>query len=83
MTVAREEVRDAVLAVIAQQLNKPSNTLQDADTLVSLGADSLDQVEIVMKLEERFGIEINDSDAEKLTTVGQAIDYVHGLVSRA
>ena len=43
-----------------------------------LGADSLDQVELVMALEEEFGSEIPDEDAEKLTTVGDAIKYVEG-----
>lgn len=48
-----------------------------------LGADSLDQVELVMKFEEEFGVEIPDEDAEKITTVQAAIDYVEQHSSRA
>jgi len=50
-------------------------------TLDSLGADSLDQVEIIIKLQEEFGIEIDDNAAEKITTVQEAIDYVNSLLS--
>ena len=49
---------------------------EDAKFIEDLGADSLDQVELVMALEESFGAEIPDEDAEKLTTVGDAIKYV-------
>ena len=48
-----------------------------------LGADSLDQVELVMKFEEEFGVEIPDEDAEKITTVQAAIDYVGQHSSKA
>ena len=51
----------------------PQSTLQD------LGADSLDMVEIIMKLEEQFGIEINDEDAEKLHNISDVVDYVQNL----
>lgn len=82
MSETREATRDQVIAIIGEQLNKPKDSIKEEDTLVALGADSLDQVEIVMKIEERFGIEIKDEDAEKLVTVGQAVDYVDSLVKK-
>ena len=48
----------------------------DAKFIEDLGADSLDTVELVMELEEEFGVTIPDEAAEKITTVGQAIDYI-------
>lgn len=75
----REKIREEIAAIIAEQLGKPVQELKETDTLDSLGADSLDRVEIVMKLEDHFGVEINDEEAEKLETVQQAVDYVAAL----
>lgn len=76
----REAIKKGIASIIAEQLKKPVQDLKESDTLDSLGADSLDRVEIVMKLEEHFGIEINDEDAEKLQSTNQAIAYVEGLL---
>jgi acyl carrier protein len=51
---------------------------EDASFIDDLGADSLDTVELVMALEDEFGLDIPDDQAEKLTTVGKAIDYIEG-----
>jgi acyl carrier protein len=51
--------------------------VEKAHFVDDLGADSLDQVELVMALEEEFGVEIPDEDAEKISTVGSAIDYIN------
>jgi acyl carrier protein len=53
----------------------------DAKFIEDLGADSLDQVELIMALEEEFGADIPDEDAEKMTTVGKAVEYITGQVS--
>lgn len=58
------------LGVNEDQLNREAKMIDD------LGADSLDAVELVMAIEEEFGIEVPDDEAEKLTAVGEIIDYV-------
>lgn len=68
---------DEVKAIIAEQLGvKIEEVTEKASFIDDLGADSLDTVELVMALEEKFGIEIPDEDAEKMTTVGEAIKYL-------
>jgi acyl carrier protein len=59
-----------ILDINENEINKSSRFIDD------LGADSLDTVELVMALEEEFNVQIPDEDAEKITTVQQAIDYV-------
>ena len=70
-------VQDKVRSIIAEQLGvKPEQVTPQASFIDDLGADSLDTVELVMALEEEFGVEIPDEEAEKLITVGDAIKYV-------
>lgn len=68
---------DRVKAIIAEQLGvKQEEVTDQAKFIDDLGADSLDTVELVMALEEEFGIEIPDEDAEKMVSVGDAIKYI-------
>lgn len=69
-------IEQRVKHVIAEQLSHHVDAVRNDATLESLGADSLDQIEIVMYLEEEFGIDIDDGEAEKVKTVQQAIDCV-------
>jgi acyl carrier protein len=70
-------VADKVKSIIAEQLGvKPEEVTPEASFIDDLGADSLDTVELVMAFEEEFGIEIPDEDAEKITTVGEAVKYI-------
>ena len=80
--VNRQETRDTIIDVVAKKLNVEKSAVDKAHSFQELGADSLDMVEIIMKLEEEFGIEINDADAEKLTTLNQAAEYVNNLRSK-
>ena len=74
-------VADKVKAIIVEQLGvEEEEVTPDASFVEDLGADSLDTVELVMALEEEFGLEIPDEDAEKITNVQQAIDYVKAHV---
>ena len=66
-----------VKEVIIDKLGVEEDSIKlDAHFVDDLGADSLDTVELIMELEEEFGIEIPDEDAENITTVGAAVDYV-------
>ncbi len=68
---------DKVKRIIIDQLGvEEAEVTEDASFVDDLGADSLDTVELVMALEEEFGIEIPDEDAEKIITVGDAIKYI-------
>jgi acyl carrier protein len=70
-------VEDQVRGIIAEQLGLKADEIKnDASFVDDLGADSLDTVELVMALEEEFETEIPDEEAEKITTVQQAIDYI-------
>lgn len=71
------DIAEKVKTIIAEQLGVNMDEVKpEAKFIDDLGADSLDTVELVMALEEEFGAEIPDEDAEKLTTVGDAIDYI-------
>ena len=70
-------VEERVKKIIAEQLGvEEDEVTSEASFVEDLGADSLDTVELVMALEEEFGIEIPDEDAEKILTVGKALDYI-------
>jgi acyl carrier protein len=72
-----ENIEQKVKEIIADRLGvDPEEVTPEASFVEDLGADSLDTVELVMALEEEFGIEIPDEDAEKIQTVGDAIEYI-------
>lgn len=73
----RDEIIGKVRGVIVEQLNvEEDDVTEDASFVDDLGADSLDIVELVMALEEEFGVSIPDEDAEKIATVGDAVTYI-------
>ena len=76
--MSQEEILQKVCSIVSEQLSVESAEVKsDSNFQNDLGADSLDTVELVMALEEEFDTEIPDDDAEKITTVQQAIDYIN------
>jgi acyl carrier protein len=74
--IIMSNIEERVKKIVAEQLGVKEDIANDASFVDDLGADSLDTVELVMALEEEFECEIPDDEAEKITTVQQAIDYV-------
>jgi acyl carrier protein len=76
--MSKEEIMAKLKPVIAEQLGvDESEVTESASFTEDLNADSLDLVELIMSLEEQFGLQISDEDAEKLTTVGESVDYIY------
>ncbi len=77
-----QKVADKVVEIVCDQLGVSRDQVNpETDFINDLGADSLDTVELVMAFEEEFDIEIPDEDAEKLQTVGDAIEYLNKRLS--
>lgn len=75
--MAKENIAERVKAIIVDQLGvEEAEVTLESSFIEDLGADSLDIVELIMALEEAFEIEVPDEDAEKLTTVGSAVQYI-------
>ena len=77
-------IDERVKKIVVEQLGvKEEEVTNDSSFVDDLGADSLDTVELVMALEEEFNIEIQDEEAEKITTIQQAIDFISNKVGEA
>lgn len=77
MALTIKEIEEKTKKIVVEQLGVKEEEVKTESSFVDdLGADSLDTVELVMALEEEFGCEIPDEEAEKITTVQQAIDYI-------
>jgi acyl carrier protein len=75
--MTREEALERVRGILVEQLGVDEGQVtEDASFQGDLDADSLDLVELIMELEDQFGLKISDEDAQKIETVGQAVDYV-------
>jgi len=73
----KNETYNKIAEIIVEKLGVDKDIIKPASTFEDLGADSLDMVEIIMKLEEQFGLEIKDEDAEKLQTMDDVVVYIH------
>lgn len=80
--MSSEEIFEKVKDIIVEQLGVADTAVtMEASFIDDLGADSLDIVELIMALEEEFDMEIPDSDAEKVVTVGDVVDYIKDHVA--
>ena len=72
-----DDIKQKVVTLIAEQLGKSEDAVTlDSQFIEDLGADSLDLVELIMSMEDEFGVEIADEDAEKILKVSDAVDYI-------
>lgn len=72
-----EEVKEKVVSIVSEQLNIPKDDIKlESAFIADLKADSLDLVELVMEFEDEFGVQIPESDQDKIQTVGNAVDYI-------
>jgi len=76
---SKEDTRNKIVDIVAKKLDIDKDVVLQSSSFEDMGAYSLDMVEIIMKLEEQFGIEINDDDAEKLTSLNQVVEYIGNL----
>lgn len=75
--IIMENVKEKVVSIIVDKLGvNPEDVVETASFTNDLGADSLDTVELIMAFEEEFGLEIPDADAEKISTVGDVLNYI-------
>ena len=80
--MSSEEIFEKVKKIIVEQLGVAETSItMEASFIDDLGADSLDIVELIMAIEEEFDMEIPDSDAEKVVTVGDVVDYIKDHVA--
>ena len=83
MAAKLDDVKDKVIEIVCEQLNtKKEDVKMETSFINDLGADSLDTVELVMAFEKEFDIDIPDEDAEKLRTVGDAMNYLHEKIGK-
>ncbi|MCX7394591.1 MAG: acyl carrier protein [Planctomycetales bacterium] len=72
-----EEVKDKVIGIVSEQLNIPKGDIKlESAFIADLKADSLDLVELVMEFEDEFGVQIPESDQDKIQKVGDAVSYI-------
>jgi len=83
-TTVPDEIEDKVIEIVAEQMSVDKSEITRETSFVNdLNADSLDTVELVMEFEDEFEISIPDEEAEKIQTVGQAIDYIREHCNKA
>ncbi len=83
MAMTRENISDEIKKLISESLSVDMKEIKEDSKFVDdLGADSLDIAELVMSMETKFDVEIPDEDAQKIKTVGEAVDYISNKISK-
>jgi acyl carrier protein len=78
--MTRQEILAKLRTILVEQLGCDADKITDEATLKDLGADSLDNLEVVIAVEEEFGIDVDDDEAEKITTVGQMVEHIEKAI---
>lgn len=78
----KQDTTQKVIAIVAETLNINKDSIKPESSFEKLGADSLDRLEIIMKIEDTFGIDISDEQEAKIFSIAQAIDAIHQLRSK-
>ncbi len=79
MLFRKEDTAQKVALIVEEKLGKSRGSVTLQDSFESLGADSLDIVELIMTFEEEFGVEIKDEHLDKIRTIGNVVDYIHSM----
>jgi len=75
--VERSQVAERIIQIVAEKMDKPKEEISEDKSIINdLGADSLDVVEVIMDIEDEFDLSIPEEEAQKINTIGDAIDYV-------
>lgn len=78
VALSKDEIREKVVKIVSEQMGVDEGEITDDTSFVNdLNADSLDTVELVMEFEDQFELSIPDEEAEKIQTVGAAVEYIH------
>ena len=78
VALTKDEIREKVVKIVSEQMGVDEGEITDDTSFVNdLNADSLDTVELVMEFEDQFELSIPDEEAEKIQTVGAAVEYIH------
>ena len=80
--MSEQEIREKIIGIIAEEMNVAREKLADETSFVSdLGADSLDQTELMLKFEDAFDFEIPEDEAQNIQTIGDAVKYITEFMS--
>ena len=75
----RSEIAERIIELVAEKMDKPKDEISEAKSFINdLGADSLDTVELMMDIEDEFDLSIPEEEAQKIQTIGDAVNYVAG-----
>lgn len=82
MNQSYQEIYNKIVKILSDQMNIESDVLSPESSLEIIGVDSLDRVEIVMKIEDEFNIKVDDNKAMQIATVSELINYIQTLVNK-
>lgn len=82
MPMDRQQIFSNIAKIVSDQMNIQEDTISESSRLDMLGVDSLDRVEIIMKLEEELNVQIDDQKASDIQTIKDVVDYVNEIINK-